>query len=86
MGGGGKLNEVDIGKLPEKEFRIVIVNMIQDLKNRMERCKKCLPNQGRRTDKWLGVKNSRNQWCRVEYIYKNEKKNGVSQREPLGHH
>ena len=31
-----QLNEVEIGKLPEKEFRIMIVNMIQDLRNRME--------------------------------------------------
>ena len=26
-----QLNEVDIGNLPEKEFRIMIVKMIQDL-------------------------------------------------------
>ena len=26
-----KLNEVEIGNLPEKEFRIMIVKMIQDL-------------------------------------------------------
>ena len=26
-----QLNEVEIGKLPEKEFRIMIVKMIQDL-------------------------------------------------------
>ena len=31
-----QLNEVQIGKLPEKEFRIMIVNMIQDLRKRME--------------------------------------------------
>ena len=31
-----QLNEVDIGNLPEKEFRIMIVNMIQDLRKRME--------------------------------------------------
>ena len=42
-----------IGSLPEKEFRIMIVQMIQNLKNKMElqinrleqglrRCKKCL--------------------------------------------
>ena len=31
-----QLNEVEIGKLPEKEFRIVIVKMIQDLGKRME--------------------------------------------------
>ena len=31
-----QLNEVEIGNLPEKEFRIVIVKMIQDLRKRME--------------------------------------------------
>ena len=31
-----KLNEVEIGNLPEKEFRIMIVKMIQDLRKRME--------------------------------------------------
>ena len=31
-----QLNEVDIGNLPEKEFRITIVNMIQDLGKRMQ--------------------------------------------------
>ena len=31
-----QLNEVEIGNLPEKEFRIMIVNMIQDLGIRME--------------------------------------------------
>ena len=29
-------NEVEIDNLPEKEFRIMIVNMIQDLRKRME--------------------------------------------------
>ena len=31
-----QLNEVEIGNLPEKEFRIMIVKMIQNLGNRME--------------------------------------------------
>ena len=31
-----QLNEVQIGNLPEKEFRIIIVKMIQDLRKRME--------------------------------------------------
>ena len=29
-------NEVKIGSLPEKEFRIMMVKMIQDLRKRME--------------------------------------------------
>ena len=31
-----QLNEVEIGNLPEKEFRIMIMKMIQDLGKRME--------------------------------------------------
>ena len=31
-----QLSEVEIGNLPKKEFRVVIVKMIQDLRKRME--------------------------------------------------
>ena len=31
-----QLSEVEIGNLPEKEFRIMIVKMIQDLEKRIE--------------------------------------------------
>ena len=31
-----KINEEDIGKLPEKEFRIMIVKMIKNLENKTE--------------------------------------------------
>ena len=31
-----QLNEVELGNLPEKEFRIMIMKMIQDLGKRME--------------------------------------------------
>ena len=31
-----QINEEKIGKLPEKEFRIMIVKMIKNLENRME--------------------------------------------------
>ena len=33
----GQTNEEEIGSLPEKEFRVMIVKMIQDLGNRMEK-------------------------------------------------
>ena len=32
-----QLNEVEIGSLPEKEFRVMIMKMIQNLGNRMEK-------------------------------------------------
>ena len=31
-----QLNETEIGKIPEKEFRIMILKMTQDLRKRME--------------------------------------------------
>ena len=47
-----KEKEEEVGNLPEKEFRIMIIKMIQNLENKMElqiawrkrlrRCKKCL--------------------------------------------
>ena len=32
-----QINEDKIGKLPEKEFRVMIVNMIKNLENKMEK-------------------------------------------------
>ena len=37
-----QLNEVEIGNLPEKEFRIMIVKMIQDLQKEWRKYKKHL--------------------------------------------
>ena len=31
-----QINEEEIGNLPEKEFRVILVKMIQDLRNTME--------------------------------------------------
>ena len=32
-----QINEEEIGKLPEKEFRMIIVKMIKNLENKMEK-------------------------------------------------
>ena len=32
-----QMNEEEIGKLPEKEFRIMIVKMIKNLENKLEK-------------------------------------------------
>ena len=32
-----QINEEEVGKLPEKEFRIMIVKMIKNLENKMEK-------------------------------------------------
>ena len=37
-----QINEEEIGKLPEKEFRIMIVKMIKNLENRMEKMHKSI--------------------------------------------
>ena len=34
-----QINEEEMGKLPEKEFRIVIVKMIKNLENKWRKCK-----------------------------------------------
>ena len=34
-----KINEEEIGKLPEKEFRIMIVKIIKNLKTKWRKCK-----------------------------------------------
>ena len=34
-----QMNEEEIGKLPEREFRIMIVKMISNLENRRIKCK-----------------------------------------------
>ena len=50
-----QLNEVEIGNIPEKEFRIMIVKMIQDLRKRMET--KIEKMQERFTKDLQGLKN-----------------------------
>ena len=39
-----QLNEVELGNAPEKEFRIMIMKMIQGLRKRMRNSSKCSPN------------------------------------------
>ena len=39
-----KEHEEEIGKLPGKEFRILIVNMIKNLENRMEKMQESINN------------------------------------------
>ena len=37
-----QINEEEIGKLPEKEFRIMLVKMIKNLENRMEKMRELI--------------------------------------------
>ena len=38
----GQTNEEEIGSLPEKDFRVMIVKMIQSLENKMEKIQESL--------------------------------------------
>ena len=40
-----QINEEEIGKLPEKEFRMMIVQMIKNLENRMEKMQESIINR-----------------------------------------
>ena len=37
-----QINEEEVGKVPEKEFRIMIVKIIKNLENRMEKIQKSI--------------------------------------------
>ena len=37
-----QINEEEIGKLPEKEFRLMMVNIIKNLENKMEKKQKSI--------------------------------------------
>ena len=37
-----QINEEEIGKLPEKEFRIIIAKMVKNLENKMEKMQKSI--------------------------------------------
>ena len=43
-----QIKEQEIGKLPEKEFRIMIVKMIKNLENRMEKMQESINKDLRR--------------------------------------
>ena len=61
-----QINEEEIGKLPEKEFRIMIVKMIKNLENKMEKMQESInknledpphfsepiPSPGKETASW----------------------------------
>ena len=58
-----QINEEELGKLPEKEFRIMIVKMIKNLENRMEKMQQSiskdleeLKNKQRETTQLLKLK------------------------------
>ena len=40
-----QINQEEIGKLPEKDFRIMIVKMIKNLENKMEKMQESIKTQ-----------------------------------------
>ena len=44
-----QINEEEIGKLPEKEFRIMIVKMIKNLENKMEKMQESINKEELKT-------------------------------------
>ena len=40
-----QINEEEVGKLPEKEFRIMIVKMIKNLENKMEKMQELIQKE-----------------------------------------
>ena len=52
-----QINEEEIGKLPEKEFRIMIVKMIKNLENKMEKIQESINKDLACCDSW-GCKES----------------------------
>ena len=59
---GVQINEGEIGKLPEKEFRIMVIKIIQNLENKMEKMQESinkdleLKNKHTETNKLLNLK------------------------------
>ena len=45
-------NEEEIGSLPEKEFRVMIVKMIQNLENRMEKIQETFNKELEKQQRW----------------------------------
>ena len=54
-----QINEEDIGKLPEKEFRIMTVKIIKNLENRMEKMQESINKDlGELKNKHTGTNNT----------------------------
>ena len=62
-----QINEEEIGKLPEKEFRIMTVKMMKKLENKMEKMLESINKDIEEIKCWVGISTSRNQDCREKY-------------------
>ena len=53
-----QINGEEIGKLSEKEFRVMILKMIQNLKNRMEKIEEIKSKQTEMNNKVTKIRNT----------------------------
>ena len=71
-------NEEEIGSLPEKEFRVVIVKMIQNLGNRMEKIQEMF-NKDLEELKSKQTMMKNNKW-NLKFSRRNQKQNNWGRR------
>ena len=57
-----QINEEEIGKLPEKEFRIMIVKMIKNLENKMEKMQESINKDLEELEKEMATHSSILAW------------------------
>ena len=57
-----QINEEEIGKLSEKEFRIMIVKMIKNLENKMEKMQESINKDLEELEKEMAIHSSTIAW------------------------
>ena len=62
-----QINEEQIGKLPEKEFRIMIVKMIKNLENKMEKMQESINKD---LEEWKNKHTETTQLLKLKILYK----------------
>ena len=62
-----QINEEEIGKLPEKEFRIMTVKMMKKLENKKEKMLESINKDIEEIKRSVGISTSWNQDCREKY-------------------
>ena len=67
-----QLNEEEIGNLPEKEFRIMIVKMIQNLGKRMEAQTENIQEMFNKETEELKNKDEQHNNCNEKYTRRNQ--------------
>ena len=69
-----QLNEVEMSNLPEKQVRIMILMIIQDLRKTMEKLQEMFPKD---------LEELKNKWTKMKYIRKNKAEKQAEQISDL---